>query len=88
MLDKIQLFKVSQWILILYLFKGIILRSLLMPNDALSCNSSITRRAVLRLRKAVGILCTQEPGSATSSHLTTLSARRASSHREFDSFQY
>lgn len=56
MLDKIQLFKVSQWILILYLFKGIILRPLLMPSDALSRNSSITRRAVLRLRKAVGIL--------------------------------
>lgn len=31
---------------------------------------------------------TQEPGSAISSHLTTLSARRASSHWGFDSFQY
>lgn len=31
---------------------------------------------------------TQEPDSTTSPHLTTLSARRASSHWEFDSFQY
>lgn len=80
MLDKMQLLTVSQWFLILCLFKGIILRPLLMPNDSLSCNSSLTRGAVLRLREAWEFYGTQEPGSATSSHLATLSARRTSSH--------